>query len=326
MKVCRFAVRPVWVGIAFVSLTVSLSAAAEVAIAPVVVEGPLGEKLQWQIERQVVRAVQSHGSLPVLPDDIRELVIGLDENASQTNAWWISAGQQLGVQAVLVTRADTREGAIHIEVKVIDVASGKWRRVTVKTTHPALAMDVQRAVDAALGSPHEADVERELADVEQALGRGMDLQYQEYLAVKDERHASFAWHRYEQASKRRRNGALLAAIAPPLILGATLAVALPVFRPWDWHEPCDEDSEHACTDADAYSRLGFMLVVAMGSAGTIATLSVGLIRHYQGREEMRKLRPLLKKDYSSAQAGPILALAPLFTARGPVGLALQGRF
>jgi hypothetical protein len=208
---------------------------------------------------------------------------------------------------------------------MIDAGATKERRVTVETNRYDLVRDVKRMVVAALG-PGVAD-ERELIDVERALGRNCDAEYRDYLATDAGRLSSFAWYMNGLAQDKRRSGAALAAVAPPLIAGSAAAIAVLGFKPWEWQDCDDEyDEVEFCGWGQEYLMLGFYLVVAAGSAGTILTFTFGLLRAKRGRDEISKLRPLLGKNYKTAEPGPEFGIAPLFTVQGPAGLALTGRF
>jgi hypothetical protein len=302
------------------------SAAAKIAIAPVVVEGGQQYHLKRKIETVLVFETRLHGVDPVLPRNVRASFVGWNDAVRGSTKWWSDAARRMGVDGLLVVRAQRRGEAIVIEARMIEAGSAEERRVTVETNRYDLVQDVKRVVVAALG-PARAD-ERELIDVEHALGRNCDEEYRDYMAQESGRLKSFAWYMNGLARDKRRSGVALAAIAPPLIAGSAAAIAIFGFRPWEWQECDPDDDDHNfCGWGDQYSKMGFYLVVAAGSAGTILTFTFGLLRAKRGSDEMDRLRSLLGKDYETAASGPVLGIAPLFSARGvPAGLALTGRF
>jgi hypothetical protein len=171
---------------------------------------------------------------------------------------------------------------------------------------------------------------RELTDVEQALGRDMDRQYRDYLATRDERHASFAWYLYDEGRDARESGELLAGLGAPLIFSIAAGAALAVGQPWKWKdcpEPDeDENNDSWCELAQFPLQAGFFVVSAMGVAGTALALIFGIRKYRRGKLFEERMRPLLGRKYSASDALPTWSLAPLVASRGPAGLSVAVEF
>lgn len=224
-------------------------------------------------------------------------------------------------------------GANRIQVRI-----ARRPAALVAATGLALALAIVPATASAdvelAPVPVEADPEpatrdaRELTDVEQALGRDLDREYQHYLKTRGERHSSYAWYKYKEGRDARESGALMAGLAAPLIFCASAGIALGVFQPWAWQECTDSDADQQnfCELGQFPLEAGFVLVVAIGAAGTGLTLGFGIRRYRRGRFQEEAMRPLLGRKYSAVDNRPTWAVAPLVTTRGPAGLALGGRF
>jgi len=300
--------------------------AAEIALAPVYVEGAQGTRFEREVAHHVQRAARICGTNPRRSDQLRPYLSGADRSQELPASWWLEIGRQLGVDGVLVVRASLQGEELVLEARALNVETTSLHRLRINASrrsyHAELNQLITRAMQL-LGGPEE-----ELRKVEQALGGDYDSEYARYLETPSVARPPFAQHKYWELQDRARNGALLAGLVPPLVItGAALLTAL-VWRPQDW-EDCsnaDEEEHDFCGWGDLGSKFGFFLTAFVGAGGAAGSLAAGLSMLIRARRKMRKLEPLLGSHDEKADSGVAIALSPLITHAGPAGASLTIRF